>query len=62
MIILYSDQKLPFGKYTGKLIQDVIKLDPDYFKRPISSKPSAKYAFADEVIHKDYNKGKTTLD
>lgn len=62
MIILYSDQKLPFGKYMGKLIQDVIKFDPDYFKRPISSKPSTKYAFADEVIHKAYNKGITNLD
>lgn len=58
MIILHSDQKLPFGKYIGKTIEEVIKLDPDYFKRPIHPKHD-KYAFADEVIHKAYNQGVT---
>jgi hypothetical protein len=59
MIILYSDQKLPFGKYVGKLIQDVVAFDPNYFKRPMQTSINRKYAFADEVINKAYNKGTT---
>lgn len=61
MIILYSDQKLPFGKYAGKIIQDVITFDPDYFKRPMQRNINRKYGYADEVIRKAYNKGITTM-
>ena len=59
MIVLYSDQKLPFGKYEGRTIEDVIKLDPDYFKRPVHYKFERQYAYSDEIIRKAYCSGIT---
>jgi hypothetical protein len=58
MKILFSDDIMPYGRYKGTQISDVLLKDPDYFKSP-NHLMQKQFALSDEVIHKAYNNGTT---
>ena len=62
MTILFEDDLLPVGKYAGKSLKEVIKIDPRYIKAFNADPRLAKqYAINDEAIKQAHESARSQI-